>query len=374
METKGALLWELNSGFEVDEIDLGDPVEDEVQIQVHAAGMCHSDYHLTTGATPIGLPALGGHEGAGVITKVGRNVTGLAEGDHVILAFIPACGQCPPCLKGFRSLCDRGAVLLGGKAIADGTSRVHAGGREVSPMNLLGTFAPYMTVHKDSVVKIDPSVPFESAAIMGCALPTGFGSATNVAQVQPGETVAIVGIGGIGLSALQGAVLSGARHVIAIDPVEFKREQAVKFGATHVYESMSSAIGPMIDLTEGIMAQKTIITVGEMRGEMIEEAMILTAKTGTCVVTGMGAMTDVDVKLNLFLFTMLQKTLKGNIFGGGNSHVETPKLVGLYKSGLLKIDEMVTNTYPLEDINDGYQDMLDGKNIRGVIKFTEADW
>jgi S-(hydroxymethyl)glutathione dehydrogenase / alcohol dehydrogenase len=374
MKTKGALLWELNTPFKVDEIELGDPVANEVQIRMHAAGMCHSDYHLTTGATPIGLPALGGHEGAGVVTKVGKGVTGIEEGDHVILAFIPACGSCPPCLKGFRSLCDRGAVLLGGKAIADGTSRVHAGSHEVSPMNLLGTFAPYMTVHEDSVVKIDPDVPFETAAIMGCAVPTGFGSATNVADVQPGETVAIIGVGGIGMSALQGAVISGARHVIAIDPNEWKREQAIKFGDTHVYPSMAEAIGPMIDVTHGLMADKTIITVGEMRGEYVEEAMILTAKTGTCVVTGMGSMMDADVKLNLFLFTMLQKTLKGNIFGGGSSHVETPKLVGLYKAGLLKIDEMVTNTYSLENINDGYQDMLDGKNIRGVVTFDESDW
>ena len=241
-------------------------------------------------------------------------------------------------------------------------------------MNLLGTFAPYMTVHKDSVVKIDPPVPFESAALLGCAVPTGFGSATNVAEVQPGETVVIVGVGGIGISALQDAVISGARNIIAIDPVDFKRDQAVKFGATHVYPSMAEAIVPIIDLTHGVMAEKTIIAVGEMRGEYIEEAMTLTAKTGTCVVTGMGSMLDVDVKLNLFLFTMLQKTLKGNIFGGGSSHVETPKLVGLYQSGLLKIDEMVTNTYSLDNINDGYQDMLDGKNIRGVIKFTDADW
>jgi S-(hydroxymethyl)glutathione dehydrogenase/alcohol dehydrogenase len=374
MKTKGALLWELNTPFKVDEIDLGDPVANEVQIRVHAAGMCHSDYHLTTGATPIALPALGGHEGAGVVTKVGKGVTSVAEGDHVILAFIPACGNCPPCLKGLRSLCDRGAVLLGGKAIADGTNRVHAGSHEVSPMNLLGTFAPYMTVHEDSVVKIDSDIPFETAAIMGCAVPTGFGSATNVAEVQPGETVAIIGVGGIGMSALQGAVISGARHVIAIDPNEWKRDQAIKFGATHVYPSMAEAIGPMIDLTHGLMADKTIITVGEMRGEYVEEAMILTAKAGTCVVTGMGSMMDADVKLNLFLFTMLQKTLKGNIFGGGNSHVETPKLVGLYKAGLLNIDEMVTNTYSLENINDGYQDMLDGKNIRGVVTFDEKDW
>ncbi|BBX24491.1 alcohol dehydrogenase [Mycolicibacter terrae] len=374
MKTKGALLWELNSPWRVDEIDLGDPVDGEVQVRMHAAGMCHSDYHLTTGATPIGLPALGGHEGAGVITKVGRGVTGLEEGDHVVMAFIPACGSCPPCMKGFRSLCDRGAVLLGGKAIADGTNRIHAGSQAVSPMNLLGTFSPYMTVHQDSVVKIDHDVPFETAAIMGCAVPTGFGSATNVAEVKPGETVIIVGVGGIGMSALQGAVLSGARRVIAIDPVPFKRDAAVKFGATHVYPSMSEALMPVMEETWGLMADKVIIAVGDMKGEYVEEALTLTAKTGTCVVTGMGSMVDADVKLNLFLFTMLQKTLKGNIFGGGSSHIETPRLVGLYKSGLLKIDEMITTTYKLENINDGYQDMVDGKNIRGVITFDESDW
>lgn len=374
MKTKGALLWELNSPWRVDEIELGDPVHDEVQVRMHAAGMCHSDYHLTTGATPMGLPALGGHEGAGVITKVGKGVTGLQEGDHVVMAFIPACGSCPPCMKGFRSLCDRGAVLLGGKAIADGTHRIHAGSHEVSAMNLLGTFSPYVTVHADSVVKIDNDVPFETAAIMGCAVPTGFGSATNVAEVAPGETVIIVGVGGIGMSALQGAVLSGARRVIAIDPVAFKRDQAVKFGATGVYPSMSEALMPVMEETWGLMADKVIIAVGDMRGEYIEEALTLTAKTGTCVVTGMGSMVDADVKLNLFLFTMLQKTLKGNIFGGGSSHIETPRLVGLYKSGLLKIDEMITTTYKLEDINDGYSDMIDGKNIRGVITFDESDW
>ena len=374
MKTKGALLWELNSPWQVDEIELGDPVHDEVQVQLHAAGMCHSDYHLTTGATPMGLPALGGHEGAGIVTKVGKGVTAVQEGDHVVMAFIPACGDCPPCMKGFRSLCDRGAVLLGGKAIADGTNRIHAGSQPVSAMNLLGTFSPYVTVHQDSVVKIDDDVPFQAAAIMGCAVPTGFGSATNIAEVKPGETVIIVGVGGIGMSALQGAVLSGARRVIAIDPVAFKRDQATKFGATHVYPSMAEAIMPVMEETWGLMADKVIIAVGDMKGEYIEEAMILTAKTGTCVVTGMGSMVDADVKLNLFLFTMLQKTLKGNIFGGGSSHIETPRLVGLYKSGLLKVDEMITTTYKLEDINAGYQDMIAGKNIRGVITFDESDW
>jgi Zn-dependent alcohol dehydrogenase len=183
--------------------------------------------------------------------------------------------------------------------------------------------------------------------------------------------VAIIGVGGIGMSALQGAVISGARNVIAIDPNEWKRDQAIKFGATHAYESMAAAIAPIIDLTHGFMAEKTIIAVGDMRGEYIEEALTLTAKTGTCVVTGMGAMTDVDVKLNLFLFTMLQKTLKGNIFGGGSSHVETPRLAGLYKSGLLKVDEMVTSTYRLEDINAAFDALAHGENARGLILPTD---
>jgi Zn-dependent alcohol dehydrogenase len=249
MKIKGALLWELNSPFKVDEIDLGDPVADEVQIRVHAAGMCHSDYHLTTGATPIGLPALSGHEGAGVVTKVGKNVTGIEEGDHVILAFIPACGECQPCLKGYRSLCDRGAVLLGGKAIADGTSRVHAGSTEVSPMNLLGTFAPYMTVHKDSVVKIDKDIPFETAAIMGCAVPTGFGSATNVAQVHSnvpltwfrrmeGHTmakwIAARELRDTDILEFQGVTTTGGFDGIPIDKLKRYRDGRVRIDVTYV--------------------------------------------------------------------------------------------------------------------------------------------
>ena len=356
----------------VDEIDIGDPVDERC-----SSGTCRR--HV-----PLGLPPdHGSHPNRPARTRRARgrgrrdqsrqNVTGIEEGDHVILAFIPACGACQPCLKGYRSLCDRGAVLLGGKAIADGTSRVHARSTEVSPMNLLGTFAPYMTVHKDSVVKIDKDIPFETAAIMGCAVPTGWLGH----QRRPGAARRDRGDRRRRRHRHERA--TGRRHlrrqdVVAIDPNEWKREQAIKFGATHVYPSMAEAIAPMIDVTYGLMADKTIIAVGDMKGEYVEEAMILTAKTGTCVVTGMGSMMDVDVKLNLFLFTMLQKTLKGNIFGGGSSHVETPKLVGLYKSGQLKIDEMVTTTYSLENINDGYRDMLEGKNIRGVIKFTEADW
>ena len=224
------------------------------------------------------------------------------------------------------------------------------------------------------MVKIDPTIPFEVACLVGCGVPTGFGSSTHVAQVAPGDTTVIVGIGGVGMSALQGAVLSGASKVIAIDPNPWKREQAVKFGATHTYESMAAAIMPIMEATEGRMAQSVILTMGEMHGDYIEEGLILTAKAGSLVVTSMGRMDSGDAKLNSFLLCMLQKTVKGVIFGGGNARQDAPRLLSLYKSGQLNLDDMVTRSYSLEDINQGYKDMLDGKNIRGIIKYTEADW
>ncbi len=232
-----------------------------------------------------------------------------------------------------------------------------------------------MTVHKDSVVKIDEDIPFETAAIMGCAVPTGFGSATNVADVKPGEAVIIVGVGGIGMSALQGAVISGAKQVIAIDPNEWKREQAIKFGATHVYPSMAEAIAPVIDVTHGLMADKVIIAVGEMKGEYIEEAMILDRQDRHLRGDRHGVHDGRRRQAEPFPVHHVAEDVEGQ-------HLRRRQLAcgdaaswpALYKSGLLNIDDMITRTYRLEDINSGYQDMLDGNNIRGVVRFDEADW
>jgi len=224
MKTKGALIWEFNQPWSIEEIEIGDPVKDEVKIQMEASGMCHSDHHLVTGGIPMaGFPVLGGHEGAGIVTEVGPGVEDVAPGDHVVLSFIPSCGACPSCQAGMRNLCDLGAGLLNGAAVSDGTFRIQARGQNVFPMTLLGTFSPYMVVHKSSVVKIDPSVPFEVACLVGCGVTTGYGSATRSGDIRPGEDVAIVGIGGVGMAALQGAVIAGARHIFAIDPVEWKR-------------------------------------------------------------------------------------------------------------------------------------------------------
>lgn len=374
MKTKGALIWEFNQPWSVEEIEIGDPRKDEVKIQMEAAGMCRSDHHLVTGDIPMaGFPVLGGHEGAGIVTEVGPGVDDFAPGDHVVLAFIPSCGKCPSCQAGMRNLCDLGAGLLAGESVTDGSFRIQARGQNVYPMTLLGTFSPYMVVHRSSVVKIDPSVPFEVACLVGCGVTTGYGSAVRTADVRPGDDVAIVGLGGVGMAALQGAVSAGARYVFAVEPVEWKRDQALKFGATHVYPDINAALMGIAEVTYGLMAQKVIITVGKLDGADVDSYLTITSKGGTCVLTAIGSLVDTQVTLNLAMLTLLQKNIQGTIFGGGNPHYDIPKLLSMYKAGKLNLDDMVTTAYKLEQINDGYQDMLNGKNIRGVIRYTDDD-
>ena len=374
MKTKGAILWGVGEEWSVEEIELGDPRAGEVQVQLAASGLCHSDEHLVTGGTPVAFyPVIGGHEGSGVVTKVGPGVTGLQEGDHVVTAFIPACGQCVPCSKGMQNLCDLGASLLAGTSISDGSYRVQARGKDVIPMCLLGTFSPYITVHQASVVKIEPDVPLDIAALVGCGVTTGWGSATKVADVRPGENVVVMGAGGVGMNAVQGAAAAGAKRVMVIEPVAKKREWAMDLGATHVFESAEEATGKVNELTWGRMADKTIITVGDIQGEDIQTALSLTGKGGRAVVTGMGNAANTDVKLSLFELTLLQKDLQGAIFGGLAPRAAIPELLSLYQEGQLKLDELATTKYSLEDINQGYQDMRDGKNIRGMVVYTDAD-
>jgi NDMA-dependent alcohol dehydrogenase len=300
-------------------------------------------------------------------------VTGLKEGDHVVTAFIPACGQCLPCSRGMQNLCDLGANLLTGQSISDGSFRIQARGQDVIPMCLLGTFSPYITVHQASVVKIEPDIPLDVAALVGCGVTTGWGSATKVADVRPGEDVVIMGAGGVGMNAVQGAAAAGAKRVMVIDPVAQKREWAMSLGATHTFASIEEATGPINELTWGRMADKTIITVGDIQGEDVAAALSVTGKGGRAVVTGMGNAANIDVKLSLFELTLLQKDLQGAIFGGLSPRVAIPALLSLYQEGQLKLDELVTTRYSLEDVNQGYQDMRDGKNIRGMIVYTDAD-
>ena len=375
MKVKAALLFEPGKDWVIDEVELGDPVAGEVQVRLAASGLCHSDEHVRTGASPMPVyPALGGHEGAGVVTKVGPGVTDLAVGDHVVLAFIPACGVCPPCAAGLQNLCDKGAGLMTGLAIADGTHRVTHNGKPVTQMCLLGTFAPYVTVHQASTVKIEKDIPLELAALLGCGVSTGWGSATHIGGTRPGDTVVVVGTGGVGMNAVQGAAAAGARFVVAVDPVEFKRQKALKLGATHAFASMEEAKDAVSEITWGRMANTTILTIGHLEGDHLAPALALTGKGGQVVVTGMGDFSQTDAKISLFELTLLQKRVQGAIFGGVGPRTQIPELLHQYRSGRLKLAELVTSTYRLEEINLGYQDMRNGKNIRGLIRFTEEDY
>lgn len=378
MKTKAAVLWGPNQDWQVEEVELGDPVAGEVQVRLAASGLCHSDEHVRVGDLPMvdpgDWPFIGGHEGAGIVTKVGAGVTSVQEGDHVVLGFIPSCGRCPSCAIGKQNLCDLGAMLLTGRGISDGTNRIHVRGKPASPMCLLGTFSPYVTVHESAAIKILDDIPLDKAALVGCGVATGWGSSVYVGGVRPGDTVVVVGCGGIGQNAVQGARMAGARHIVAVDPVLFKREFAKTMGATHSYASMTEALEPLAEITWGRGADVVILAVGRIRGEHIEDAVSLSAKGGTTVVTGMGSLTETDVQLNLFMFTMQQKRLQGAIFGGANPRYDIPNLLRHYMEGELKLDELVTRTYKLEEINQGYADMNAGTNIRGMVLYGDEDY
>jgi S-(hydroxymethyl)glutathione dehydrogenase/alcohol dehydrogenase len=329
--------------------------------------MCHSDEHLVTGDLPFELPIIGGHEGAGVVTQVGAGVSWLQPGDHVVFGFIPSCGRCVSCSTGHQNLCDLGAYLGTGKQIADQTSRHHANGKDLGIMCLLGTFAEHTVVHESSCIKIDKDVPLDRACLLGCGVVTGWGSSVYAAEVEPGDTVVVVGVGGIGANAVQGARIAGAKRIVAIDPVEFKREKAMEFGATHTASSMAEA-GPLLqELTRGTMANKVIMTMGVGNGAMIGEAMALAAKRGRVVVTNIHPALEYGASMSLLDLTLMEKQLVGSLFGSGNPRSDIPKLLDLYREGQLDLDGLVTRTYALKDINEGYRAMRDGENIRGVI-------
>jgi S-(hydroxymethyl)glutathione dehydrogenase/alcohol dehydrogenase len=381
VETQAAVLWKTQTPWSVEDIILDPPKQGEVLVKLAASGLCRSDEHLVTGDIMLPpavveqtgasiVPIIGGHEGAGEVVEVGPAVTTLKPGDHVSLGFVPACGRCPSCSAGRQNLCDAGAFLLFGRQIADLTARHHAkDGTDLGIMCCLGTFSPYTVVNEVSCIKLEDDIPLDKAALVGCGVTTGWGSAVYLADVQPGETVVIIGIGGIGINAVQGAAMAGARHIVAVDPVPFKLEQAKKFGATHTASSLEEAAGIVGPITWGALAEKAIITTGVAEGAMIMPVMSMVAKGGRCVVTAIAPMAATEVSLNLADLTLSQKQLVGGIFGGANPRRDIPRLLRLYKEGKLKLDELITTTYSLADVNQGYQDLRDGKNLRGLIMY-----
>jgi S-(hydroxymethyl)glutathione dehydrogenase/alcohol dehydrogenase len=349
--------------WEITELELDDPKDNEVRIKFHAAGLCHSDDHIQKGDAPMRMPVVGGHEGAGVVESVGAGVTRVAVGDHVTCSFIPACGSCRYCATGRQNLCDAGKNA-GTGMFADGTFRFHQNGEDFGGLCVLGTFSQYAVVSEFSVIKIPDEIPFDVAALVACGVPTGWGSAVRAAGVKPGQTVVIYGAGGVGSNAVQGASLAGAKNVIVVDPVEFKREMAAVFGATHTFATAKEAQDFVVETTWGELADHAIITVGILHDQVIADAIRVVGKTGQVTITAVGkGMIDE----NPGMLIGYQRRLQGSIYGGCSPLVDVPLLIGLYQSGDLKLDELITRRYRLAEINQGYQDMLDGKNIRGVI-------
>ncbi len=373
MKTKAAILWGRDQPWSVEEIELDPPKAGEVLVRMVASGMCHSDEHLVTGdlagATPE-PPLIGGHEGAGVVMEVGDGVFSVVPGDHVVFGFVPACGRCPSCAEGHSNLCDLGGATATGWQISDGTARHHAKGQDIAlGIGALGTFALHTVVHEASCIKIDNDVPLDRACLLGCGVVTGWGSAVYAAEVKPGDTVAVVGVGGIGANAVQGAKLAGARVVAAIDPVEFKREKAMEFGATHTHASIDEAIAALPDTTWGRGFDKVIMTMGVGNGDALGQAFWLGGKRSRIVVTNIHPVSEASIAIPAIFLTVYEKQLVGSLFGSGNPRKDIPKLLELYSQGQLDLDGLVTKTYSLDQINEGYDDMRNGKNIRGVLKY-----
>ncbi|MFV0523991.1 MAG: NDMA-dependent alcohol dehydrogenase [Acidimicrobiales bacterium] len=382
MKSRAAVIWGHNEDWKVEEIDLGDPGPTEVVVKTAFAGLCHSDEHLVTGDIDLDkdglellgvdhfLPVIGGHEGSGVVTQVGSAVTSVAVGDHVSCSFVPSCGRCHWCSTGRQNLCDLGAFTLAGGMMADGSYKHHsADGTSLNRMAQLGTFSEHMLLSEASVIKVDEDLPLDVVCLVSCGVATGVGSAQNRAAVRGGDTVVVVGIGGIGANALQGARMSGAANVVAVDTNPDKKEKAQLFGATHFFSDMEAATLAVMEMTAGVMADAAILTPGVMTGDLVEPAMTIVSKDGTVVVTAVAPMHQRDVSLDLFGLAMYNKQIKGSIFGSGSPRSEIPRLLGEYRRGALLLDELITERYALDDINQGYQDMRDGKNIRGVIAF-----
>jgi S-(hydroxymethyl)glutathione dehydrogenase/alcohol dehydrogenase len=256
-----------------------------------------------------------------------------------------------------------------GLPIANGKHRMFVRGQGLAPMSLVGCFASHQVLHESSVIKIDADLPLDKAALVSCGVTTGWGSAVHTARVKPGDVAVVVGIGGIGANAVQGARMAGARWIVAVDPVESKHEAAKKFGATHVAKDVFAAYSLVNELTEGRMADAAIITTAVATGDLVAPTMSLVGKGGAVVVTAIGPFSQHDVQLSLFELTLWQKELRGSLFGGGNPRADIPRILTLYKEGSLLLDELITKAYGLDEINEGYEDMRDGKNVRGVIVF-----
>jgi alcohol dehydrogenase len=382
MKVKAAVCMGLEQPWAIEQIDLDEPHAHEVAVDMAYAGMCQSDEHLRSGDLEASeetlemlgvaslFPVIGGHEGAGVVAAVGEHVEAFAPGDKVAMSFIPSCGTCHWCASGRGYLCDLGMFTLVGPMFSDFTWRHHLNGTPLNRMTQLGTFSERIVVNEFSLVKIDPEDSLKAAALISCGISTGFGSAVDRAKVAPGEVVVVLGAGGVGSGAIQGAKLAGASAVVVVDPDESKIERAKLIGATHGATNPLDAKLILAELTRGRFADVVILTPSLMRGELLEGAQSLGSKDARIVVTALAPYEQRAVQLDLFTLSMYNQTLMGTVFGSASPRVQIPRLLKLYAQGMLKIDELVTKEYRLDDVQQGYDDLHAGKNIRGMVNFS----
>ncbi|CAM4256980.1 Putative alcohol dehydrogenase D [Mycobacterium basiliense] len=385
MRSRAAILHDVGGPWSVEEFELDAPRSGEVLVEMAAAGLCRSDDHILKGdmsapndvlrslGRPAMFPTIGGHEGSGIVRELGEGVTDFAPGDHVVMSFVAVCGHCRWCASGMEYLCDKGIGTLTPGMPTDGTFRHHTiEGRPLGHISKIGAFAEHTVVATNSIVKIDPHLPLVPSALLSCAIPTGYGSVANRGGVRGGDTVVVIGAGGIGTGAIQGARINGAAHIVAVDPVEFKQKSSLQFGATHSAATAAEAVEVVRDLTDGVMADAVVVSPSLITAEDVRDALSLTRKGGICVLTGMTSQLTRSVKIGLQDFILMNKTLAGTIFGSCNPNADIFRLARLYQTGQLQLDEMITRRYRLENINDAYHDLLNGELIRGVIDFGIA--
>ncbi|NLO80118.1 MAG: Zn-dependent alcohol dehydrogenase [Xanthomonadaceae bacterium] len=362
---KAVVCREWNAPLQVEEIRVDPPKHGEITIKLAACGVCHSDLSAATGQIRFPPPVVLGHEGAGVVVEVGEGVTEFKVGDHVVSSFIYMCGKCRYCTQGRPVLCEQSAKAL--YTLPDGTVRTYdADGKPLNVFGGVGVMAEYATLHVNNAVKIDSDIPLSVAALVGCAVMTGVGSVFNTAQLKPGSTAAVFGCGGVGLNVIQGCVIAGAETIIAIDTNDEKLELARKFGATHTVnatreEDVAKAIKK---LTGGVDYAFECVGVGKV----VEQAYNSLSRGGTAVSMGVPSPAD-QTSFRTLSLPADERTLKGSWYGSARPQHDFPRLLSLYRRGKLRLDELVTRTYSIDEAVQAFEDLKSGRNARGVIVF-----
>lgn len=365
MRTRAAVVREPETDWEIVEVDLVDPGPGEVLVEMAYAGLCHSDEHLRHGSGV--RPLVGGHEGSGVVLAVGAGVASVAPGDHVITSFLPACGHCRYCARGKSNLCDKGATIGTGQ-LPSGTFPFSLDGQSLGGFCMIGAFSRHSVLSEYSCVKIDPSVALDTAALLACSVPTGWGSAVYSGGVRPGDTVVVVGLGGVGAAAVQGAVHAGALHVIGVDPVAMKREFAESLGATHLVAGADEAAGLARQLSRGTGADVVLVTVGKLTADIYRGAVACLGKAGTVVLTALpDESKDGILSVNGPMTTVYEQRIQGSLYGSCNPRTDIPRLLQMHEEGRLELDRLITRRYSLDEINQGYRDQAAGEIIRGLL-------